>query len=117
MVPLAGLLILGATTAAAQGPAAPVQALGPAIPRDKPYQVASRLLLNLGYAPAVPRRPRCAEGREEICRAYAEVERCAADGPARCLFLWAKDGATIEVETRGLDPLTVDRVRCRTGCG
>ena len=116
---LAGLMLLGAAPAAAQGPAAaPVPAQGPTIPRDTPYQVARRLLLSLGYAPGTPQRPpRCAEGREEICRAYGEVERCAADGAARCLFLWAKDGATIEVETRGLDDLTVARVRCRTGCG
>jgi hypothetical protein len=111
---LAGLMLFAAD-AAAQGPvAAPVT---PTLPRDTPYQVARRLLFSLGYAPAVPPRPRCAEGREEICRAYGEVERCAADGAARCLFLWAKDGATIEVETRGLDDLTVQRVRCRTGCG
>ena len=116
---LAGLMLLGAAAATAQGPAAtPVPAQGPTIPRDTPYQVARRLLLSLGYAPAAPvRPPRCAEGREEICRAYGEVERCAAGGAARCLFLWAKDGATIEVETRGLDDLTVARVRCRTGCG
>ena len=115
---LAGFMLLSAAAAAAQGPAAtPVPAQGPTIPRDTPYQVARRLLLSLGYAPAAPQRPRCAEGREEICRAYGEVERCAAGGAARCLFLWTKDGATIEVETRGLDDLTVARVRCRTGCG
>ncbi|HEX8664265.1 MAG TPA: hypothetical protein VF744_09575 [Beijerinckiaceae bacterium] len=110
---LAGLMLFAAG-AAAQGPPAPA---APTVPRDTPYQVARRLLFSLGYAPAVPARPRCAEGREEICRAYGEVERCAADGPARCLFLWSKDGAMIEVETRGLDDLTVQRVRCRTGCG
>jgi hypothetical protein len=124
MAALAGLILLGVAPAAAQGPraaqgtATPAPAQGPTIPRDTPYQVARRLLFSLGYAPAAPVRPaRCAEGREEICRAYGEVERCAADGGARCVFLWAKDGATIEVETRGLDDLTVARVRCRTGCG
>jgi hypothetical protein len=106
---LAGLTVLGA--AAAQVPTVPT------VPRGTPYQVARRLLLNLGHAPVAPARPRCAEGREEICRAYGEVERCAADGIARCFFLWAKDGATFEVETRGREELTVDRVRCRTGCG
>ena len=105
----AGLTVLGAAMAAAQ--------TVPTVPRGPPYAGARRLLLNLGHAPVAPARPRCAEGREEICRAYGEVERCAADGVARCLFLWAKDGATFEVETRGLDELTVERVRCRTGCG
>ncbi|HEX8166782.1 MAG TPA: hypothetical protein VF601_13465 [Beijerinckiaceae bacterium] len=110
-------MLLGAAVAAAQGPTAPTAPTVPTVPRDTPYQVARRLLLSLGYAPVAPARARCAEGREEICRAYGEVERCAADGPARCLFLWGKDGTTIEVQTRGLDDLTVDRVRCRAGCG
>jgi hypothetical protein len=111
-VGLAGLVALGAAAAVAQTPMPT-----PTVPRDTPYQVARRLLINLGYAPVASRTPQCAEGREEICRAYDEVERCAADGLARCSFLWAKDGATVEVRTRGLEELVVDRVRCRAGCG
>jgi len=88
----------------------------PPVPRDTPYSVARRLLLNLGYAPVAPASARCAEGREEICRAYGEVERCAADALSRCAFLWAKEGAVFEIQTRGLDDLVVDRIRCRTGC-
>jgi hypothetical protein len=88
----------------------------PPVPRDTPYSVARRLLLNLGYAPAAPARSRCAEGREEICRAYGEVERCAADATARCAFLWEKGGAVFEVQTRGADDLVIERIRCRSGC-
>jgi hypothetical protein len=105
---LAGLIVL-ATAAAAAVPVPPV-------PRDTPYSVARRLLMSLGYAPVAPARARCAEGREEICRAYGEIERCTADALARCVFLWAKDGATFEIQTRGLDDLVVDRIRCRAGC-
>ena len=61
------------------------------VPRDTPYSVARRLLMSLGYAPVAPAR-------------------------ARCVFLWAKDGATFEIQTRGLDDLVVDRIRCRAGC-
>ena len=88
----------------------------PTLPSNTPYSVARRVLIATGYQPVSVQRPRCATGREEICRAYAETEACRADAQARCIFLWRREAALIEVHTRGENDIVVDRLRCRTGC-
>ena len=90
----------------------------PPLPRQMPYQQARRVLVQMGYAPAVlsEARQKCSAERSEICRAYTEAERCADAAPSRCSFLWNRDERVIEVTTTGKMDLMVDRVRCRSGC-
>jgi hypothetical protein len=88
------------------------------LPRATPYVVARRMLLTWGYAPAnIPeRRRKCAQGRAGICDAYLEVESCSNAPPARCVFLWTRGDASVEVQTMGAVELVLERVRCRRNC-
>jgi hypothetical protein len=91
----------------------------PAVPKGTPYSVARRLLITMGYQPEpVPAmRQRCAPERAEICRAYAEAERCSGGARSACTFLWRGGESLVEVGTTGEDELVVDRLRCRAACG
>jgi hypothetical protein len=88
------------------------------IPRQTPYTIARRMLVAWGYQPSeVPAQKRkCAAGRTDICAAYYEAEICADDRLAKCVFLWTRGAAAIEVHSTGATELVVDRVRCRRGC-
>ena len=90
----------------------------PPLPRNMPYQQARRVLVHMGYTPAVvqQRSQKCSAERSEICRAYTEAEHCADALPSRCSFLWNREESVIEVTTTGQMDLMVDRVRCRSGC-
>jgi hypothetical protein len=83
-----------------------------------PYSVARRLLITMGKPEPVPAmRQRCAPERAEICRAYAEAERCSGGARSACTFLWRGGESLVEVGTTGEDELVVDRLRCRAACG
>ena len=64
----------------------------PAVPKGTPYSVARRLLITMGCQPEpVPwMRQRCAPERAEICRAYAEAERCSGGGRSACTVAWRR---------------------------
>ena len=88
----------------------------PPIPKDMPYPVARRLLINLGYQPAPVPKPKCAAGREDLCEGYTELEACLNDAKKSCSFVWKHQDMVFEVNTRGESELLVDRIRCRAKC-
>jgi hypothetical protein len=88
------------------------------LPRATPYVIARRMLLTWGYEPARIPEPRrkCARGRAGICDAYFEAEACSDAPPARCVFVWTRGEASVEVQTTGAMELMIERVRCRRNC-
>src|SRR5437899_12655239 len=89
-------IVLAATTASA-GEADRIR-------RDTPYTDARKALLADGFLPA--RIGACSgPGREDICTAFSEAQRCAGRGFAEWEFVFCgRDGVTVRIVTRG-EPL------------
>src|SRR5689334_20770008 len=88
----------------------------PIFPKRTPYADARESLLILGWKPIhLPDADKCAED-DGRCKGRPEMRSCSGTGLARCVFMWRKNDALIEVDTYGEEDPIVDGVTCRVNC-